>query len=1081
MSQYTTSRGQKRKPEDGQGSSGHPDKRLREENGSGHDPNGELYWVVQWRSPQHKKHKTWDGDGVLIVRGLTYFKLLSQSSITCEMNDVPEHAEPNNLYTRLASGPPNPIPTKLESGTCLKWAEKEAHLDFPITHQDFLSGKHCSPIHTGDVDTASVRASAPSIKQFVPPKQSRPFIGSSSIQKKSISLHPVNLIKSPTNPVNNALSSKKSLPDSYWSAQWRKPQQKKHRTWDGDGFVTCTEGGLLRLASESGKILGTKKADKPPVSGQKLFIGTREVELELPVTQSELPMLTGTDLSEQEAFDPEEISSATPRDKNDDQKTDHSSDTTVASQQFKTFIPPTSFYAKTPENKEKREPLHDPDAENAVVMVVPTKEHETKFNPKKLDIVPVVIDPILSRKLRSHQIEGVKFLYECVMGYRGHGGRGCILADEMGLGKTLQTVTLIWTLLRQNPYAAPGPVIRKALIVCPVSLINNWRSEFHKWLGRDRVSILTGDKDKSQIKLFLNSKHQVLIIGYEKLRSIIEDLSYCQPPIGLIICDEGHRLKSANNKTSRMFDALKTPRRIILSGTPIQNDLGEFHAMAEFCNPGLLDDYSAFRKKYENPILKSRTPRCTTAEAKLGTTKLKELLHVAQSFVLRREANLLKKYLPPKYEYVVFITPTRVQIKILMKILTKDNLDPLIKNSMTDSLALMGLLQKICNSPILLKATVDKNKGKGNQDANAGAVLDALVYLPARPQVEDVSLSGKLTALASLLNTISKGTDEKVVIVSHWTSTLNIIEAYCKKRSYTYHRLDGSTPSQKRQEYVNDFNKASQASRFLFLLSSKAGGVGINLIGASRLCLIDGDWNPSHDLQSMARIHRDGQKRPVFIYRFLTAGTIDEKIFQRQVTKLGLSASVMGMGAAELSSDSFTTQDLRDIFTFHPHTGCHTHELLDCPCVKGDTGEDDSGLDTEEEEAEMMEAERRMLKGFVTAASLSSEDYVDAVDKSYALRKKAQLAALGEWTHINGLRRGSRDRVQDEVLQSLMYGFDPERSQQSRSDALSAIDSSTTEIPVDQVPGGTVSFIFERFSATIEKEDDGEPGDGGSS
>ena len=175
--------------------------------------------VFARRSPQHKKHKTWDGDGVLIVRGLTYFKLLDQSSTTCEINDVPLDAEPNNLYTRLALGPPNPIPTKLESGTCLRWPEKEAHLDFPITHQVFLSGRHCSPIHTADVDTAPVRTSAPSIKSFVPPKQFRPLVGSSSVQKKPISLHPVNLIKPPTNPVN-ALDSPKALPDSYWSAQW---------------------------------------------------------------------------------------------------------------------------------------------------------------------------------------------------------------------------------------------------------------------------------------------------------------------------------------------------------------------------------------------------------------------------------------------------------------------------------------------------------------------------------------------------------------------------------------------------------------------------------------------------------------------------------------------------------------------------------------------------------------------------------------------------------------------------------------------------------------------------------------------
>jgi DNA repair and recombination protein RAD54B len=234
MSQYINPRGQKRKPEDGLGLSGHSDKKLREENGAGPDPNGELYWVVQWyaltyphavlyspafarRSPQHKKHKTWDGDGVLIIRGSTHFKLLDQSSATCATNYVSGGAKLKNPYTRLASGSPNPIPTKLETGVCLKLGEKEAHLDFPISRQDFLSGRHCSPIHNGDVDIAPVRTSVPSIKQFVPPKQSRLSIGSSSTQKKSISLHPVNLIKP---PVVNAPNSSKTIPDSHWSAQW---------------------------------------------------------------------------------------------------------------------------------------------------------------------------------------------------------------------------------------------------------------------------------------------------------------------------------------------------------------------------------------------------------------------------------------------------------------------------------------------------------------------------------------------------------------------------------------------------------------------------------------------------------------------------------------------------------------------------------------------------------------------------------------------------------------------------------------------------------------------------------------------
>ena len=156
---------------------------------------------------------------MLVTRGLTNFELLDQSGAMYEMYDVPLNAEPNNLYTRFVSGLPNPILTILEGSTRLKWAEKEAHWDYSIAHQVFLSGKNRSPIHTGDVDTAPVRTSAPSTKNFVPPKLFRPSVGSSSVQKKPISLHPENLIKPPTNPIPN-LNSPKTLPDSYWSAQW---------------------------------------------------------------------------------------------------------------------------------------------------------------------------------------------------------------------------------------------------------------------------------------------------------------------------------------------------------------------------------------------------------------------------------------------------------------------------------------------------------------------------------------------------------------------------------------------------------------------------------------------------------------------------------------------------------------------------------------------------------------------------------------------------------------------------------------------------------------------------------------------
>lgn len=465
--------------------------------------------------------------------------------------------------------------------------------------------------------------------------------------------------------------------------------------------------------------------------------------------------------------------------------------------------------------------------------------------------------------------------------------------------------------------------------------------------------------------------------------------------------------------------------------------------MAEFCNPGLLDDYNVFRRVYESPILKSRAPDASAKEIEIGETRTAQLLSISNSFVLRRDATLLKNHLPPKYEYVVFVTPTALQLSMFSKILRPDRLIDLVQSSTAESLALINILTKISNSPILLKAAADKAKIKTSGDAPyilRTGVDEALGLLPDTTHFGDFSLSGKLIALAKLLTIIRHTTEEKCVLVSHYTSTLNILEAFCQKKGYSYYRLDGQTPQVKRQEYVNAFNNVSQRSSFIFLLSSKAGGLGINLIGASRLCLIDSDWNPSHDLQSMARCHRDGQKRPVFIYRFLTTGAIDEKIYQRQVTKLGLSASLIGSAGSSSASktDSFSRKELRDIFRIHPDTICNTHDLLECQCEESggrpsDTCEEVQPVDPNTED-------NVLERGFIAASNVK----MDASDPVDTAKKKAALALLSEWKHINCQRSGCHDLIHDHVLRKL--------------------------VQEGEEAGGSISFLFEKGSESSEEE-----------
>ncbi|KAJ3901407.1 SNF2 family N-terminal domain-containing protein [Lentinula edodes] len=1009
------------------------------------------YWVVQWRNHQAKKHKTWEGDGVLVV---------SSNGSRATLYDSTDGRQIGSGKTEMP----------LFNEKVINVGGKDVGLDRKITKQEYLSG-----ICFGSNSALISQSTRDSVKQtagkvFKPPAMRKPSLNTESANESPIKLtsHPLPRVSSlqrlsPSNESEDRSETQTTSSSGplFWAVNWRKTQSssKKQVTWEGDAFISCINQKISML-SEEGKLIGASICkNHQHQSGDRCFVGGKELVLLNEVSAEALPFTNKYAPAENEPA-PAPSSPALPP--------------------LNRCVPTASFYAVPPRLKKPIGPLHDPDAEDAVVMKAPTKEHMERYNKKQRPVVPVVLDPILARRLRPHQREGVKFMYECVMGLRKHEGQGCILADEMGLGKTLQTITLVWTLLRQNAYAGAGPAISKVLIVCPVTLINNWKAEFHKWLGRDRVGVSICDRNTDTAKTFASSpRQQVLIVGYERLRTIMKEIATCG--VGLVVCDEGHRLKSSKAKTSVIFKQLSTLRRIILSGTPIQNDLGEFHSMVDFCNPGLLDEYSAFRRLYEVPIMKSRAPGCTAKELELGEKRSAQLSNIAKSFVLRREASILGNYLPPKHEYVVFVTPTELQLSIYTKVLDPNKVDDFVEsNSTAESLALINILTKISSSPILLKATMDKEQSKPKSEGlRHNNIQEALKLLPSSCEIEDLTLSGKMIAVSKLLAFVKQESEEKCVLVSHYTSTLNILESFCKKKNYSYFRLDGQTPAAKRQEYVTTFNKTNQRTSFIFLLSSKAGGTGINLIGASRLCLIDSDWNPSHDLQAMARCHRDGQKRPVFIYRFLTAGTIDEKIYQRQIIKLGLSNALMGSdnSKAKSKADSFTRKDLRDIFRVHPHTSSNTHDLLECICENEDGLEDDN-LD---DDVNVIQSE--CPKGFMAASQVNSHREIHEIDTEYLERKRTSLASLEEWKHINCLKQDAFKEVEDDLLRRMLY-VRPKKELVSHTGTvteqiLHSVDlenlGEMEPLTARTVPGGTVSFLFERSSveageATSEEE-----------
>ncbi|KAF2760128.1 DNA repair protein, SNF2 family [Pseudovirgaria hyperparasitica] len=614
-------------------------------------------------------------------------------------------------------------------------------------------------------------------------------------------------------------------------------------------------------------------------------------------------------------------------------------------------------------------PLHDPSGEFAIVLYDPTvddKPEPKEEVEKKLDgsqkeemkvpimhksladilglkknvedrpRVPVVIDPRLAKVLRPHQVEGVKFMYQCTTGMIDSKAQGCIMADEMGLGKTLQCIALMWTLLKQSPDAGK-PTIQKCVIACPSSLVRNWANELVKWLGKDAINpfAIDGKASKEELTQQLRQwkiasgrtvTRPVIIVSYETLRLNVGELS--DTPIGLLLCDEGHRLKNGESQTFTALNSLNVQRRVILSGTPIQNDLSEYFALLNFANPNYLGTRNDFRKRFEIPILRGRDADGTDEDRKKGDECIRELLGLVNKFIIRRTNDILSKYLPVKYEHVVFCNLAPFQKDLYNFFIKSPEIKALLRGKGSQPLKAIGLLKKLCNHPDLLDLPSDL-PGSENFFPEDFTPKDA------RGRDRDVKthFSGKMQVLDRMLARIHADTNDKIVLISNYTQTLDVFDKLCRARGYGCLRLDGTMNVNKRQKLVDKFNDPAGAE-FVFLLSSKAGGCGLNLIGANRLVLFDPDWNPAADQQALARVWRDGQKKDCFVYRFIGTGSIEEKIFQRQSHKQSLSSCVVDSN--EDVERHFSIDSLRELFLYQPDTTSDTHDTFKCKRCRAD-------------------------------------------------------------------------------------------------------------------------------------------------
>nr|QDO16321.1 DNA repair and recombination protein RAD54B [Lingulodinium polyedra] len=552
------------------------------------------------------------------------------------------------------------------------------------------------------------------------------------------------------------------------------------------------------------------------------------------------------------------------------------------------------------------------------------------------------LEPGLASQLRQHQRDGVCFMHRHV-----RAGAGCILADCMGLGKTLQALCLIWAALSRP---AGRPPCKKAAVVCPSSLCANWEAECKRWLGplRVRPTVVQGGTSAASaadtVRGFLCAG-KLLIISYDQLRqhaNLVDDV------VDLLVCDEGHRLKSASASTTKRLAAMRCKRRVLLTGTPLQNNLDEFWCCLTFVQPTLLPPLPTFQRIFKKPIDRAQDASASAQEVALGTARSAELTQLAAGVILRRGPELLESLLPPRTEVLLTAPLTLPQVaayRALCKVAKASATPAAAPERDGAHLGVLAVLRQLCNvDPQDLRNSTgagdgasegclgvgeehedpEDHEGSGRSAPRREAPAEGSMQLcrEALASVSDAEwaaasgagASAKLNLLEALLTWFREAaSDDGIVIVSGFTKSLERCAELCTRLGVPVEKLTGSTPIQARVEMVSAFN-ARRGCR-AFLLSSRAGGVGLNIVGANRLIMLEPDWNPAVDLQAMGRVWRQGQTKPCFIYRLAAHGTLEEKILQRQVRKQGLAIAALDAGARPKAAEEATDMaDLRRVF-----------------------------------------------------------------------------------------------------------------------------------------------------------------------
>lgn len=513
--------------------------------------------------------------------------------------------------------------------------------------------------------------------------------------------------------------------------------------------------------------------------------------------------------------------------------------------------------------------------------------------------VPGDIHPLMF----DYQKTGVQWMWE--LHQQQVGG---IIGDEMGLGKTIQAIAFLAGLHYSKKLVKP------IVVVCPATVMKQWVNEFHRWWPPFRVSILhTSGSGMVNIKNE-SSREDALISGYgsggsssgfKAARKVVKRVvdeghvlvttysglqSYASLLIpvewGAAVLDEGHKIRNPNTSITIHCKEIRTPHRIILSGTPMQNNLTELWSLFDFVFPMRLGTLVNFRNQFEFPIRQGGYANATNLQVQTAAKCAETLKDAISPYLLQRFKMDVAADLPKKSEQVLFCKLTKPQRQAYSAFLGSEEMQSILRGR-RQVLYGVDILRKICNHPDL------QNHKMLYKKANYG----------------NPSMSGKMQVVKSLLE-LWKSTGHKTLLFAQHRIMLDILEKFVRSLpGFNYRRMDGTSPIHHRQSMVDDFNKNPDVH--IFLLTTKVGGLGVNLTGADRVIIYDPDWNPSTDVQARERAWRLGQKRDVTIYRLMTAGTIEEKIYHRQIFKQFLTNKIL---KDPKQRQTFQLSDLHDLF-----------------------------------------------------------------------------------------------------------------------------------------------------------------------